>query len=60
MDFLKRNIVERGGREWYFSSLGMTNKTFQLASSIFSFHIEIFLFKWVSAKGESINKKISM
>ena len=27
---------------WYFSSLGVTNKTFQLARSIFSFHVEMF------------------
>ena len=27
---------------WYFLSMGVTNKTFQLARSIFSFHIEMF------------------
>ena len=29
--------------KWYFSSLGVTDKTFQLARSIFSFHVEMFL-----------------
>ena len=28
--------------KWYFSSLVVTNKTFQLVRSIFSFHVEMF------------------
>ena len=28
--------------QWYFSSLGVTEKTFELARSIFSFHVEMF------------------
>ena len=28
--------------EWYFSSLGVTEKSFQLERSIFSFHVEMF------------------
>ena len=38
---------------WYFSFLGMTDKTFQLARSIFSFHVEMFF-----SLGKPSNKNI--
>ena len=37
--------------------MGVTNKTFQLAKSFFSFHVEMFFFtRW--AEGKPINKQI--
>ena len=30
------------GMYWYFSTMGVTNKTFQLVRSVFSFHVEMF------------------
>ena len=42
LDPVWRKDLEFDGKQWYFSTLGVPDKTFQLARSIFSFHVDMF------------------